>query len=148
MERGRGHETIEHTADMGIAGWGCGEFEAFEEVALALFELVVEREGLKSTREVDIEAEGEDYEELLVDFLNNLLMKADIEEIAFLDVEVKVIVIDTPTNKFCLKAVARGLSRSRVRDRLLREVKAATYLGVSVGRDESGRTRATVVVDL
>ena len=148
MEHEHGHETIEHTADMGISGWGFNENVAFEEIALALFELIVDGEGLEPKGNVDIEAEGNSYDELLVDFLNVLLTRSDIEELVFLDVDIGEISRDAETNEYHLHATARGVPRDRVRDRLLREVKAATYYGVSVGRDESGNTRATVVVDL
>jgi SHS2 domain-containing protein len=148
MERERGHETIEHTADMGISGWGQSGKEAFEEMALAMFELIVDGEGIAPRMSVDIRATGEDEEELLVDFLNNLLMRADIEELVFLDVEVKFMAGNHATREFFLKAVARGVPLDEVRDRLLREVKAVTYYGVSLGRDEKGNSRATVVVDL
>ncbi len=148
MMKGRGHETVEHTADMGLAGWGRHENEAFEEVALAMFELIVDGEGIEPRRNVSIRAEGEDDEELLVDFLNTLLMVADLEELVFLDVEVRKTGGDFATGEFFLDAVARGVPIDEVKDRLIREVKAVTYYGVSVGRDENGCTKATVVVDL
>jgi len=148
MEHEHGHETIEHTADMGISGWGIDEIVAFEEVALAMFELIVDGEGLEPKRNVDITAEGNSYEELLVDFLNVLLMKADIDELVFLDIEMKFMLGDAAKDEYYLSAVARGVPRELVGERLLREVKGATYYGVSVGCDESGNKRATVVVDL
>lgn len=143
-----GHETIEHTADMGISGWGHDERVAFKEIALAMFELIVDGEGLEPKRNVHIKAEGKSYEELLVDFLNVLLMKSDIEEVVFIEIAMDEILHDDVTKEFHLCAVARGVPRDRVKDRLIREVKAATYCGVSVGRDKSGRMRTTVVVDL
>ncbi len=147
MKKARGHETVEHAADMGITGWGGYTNEAFEEIALAMFELVVDGKGIEPKRSVAIRAEGKDEEELLVDFLNNLLMKADIEELVFLDVEVKIICGDCATHEFFLDAVARGVPIDTVRDRLLREVKAVTYCGVSVTDRMEGST-AIVVVDL
>lgn len=148
MKFDRGHETIEHTADMGISGWGPDEPVAFKETALAMFELIVDGEGLEPKRDVDIEAAGNSYEELLVDFLNMLLTRADIEELVFLDVEMKALSSNAENDEYYLRAIARGVPRDGVRNSLLREVKAVTYFGVSVGRDESGNTRATVVVDL
>jgi len=148
MEHEQGHETIEHTADMGISGWGLNENIAFEEIALALFELIADGEGLEPKRNIGIEAEGNSYDELLVDFLNELIMRADIEELVFFDVDTGEISHDAETNEYHLYAIARGVPRDQVRDRLLREVKGVTYYGVSVGRDKSGNTRATVVVDL
>ncbi len=148
MRRKRGHETIEHGADMGITGWGQVLNEAFEEIALAMFELIVDGEGIEPRKSIDIRAEGRDNEELLVDFLNNLLMKADIEEIVLLDVEVKFIWGNHATREYYLDAIARGVPIGEVREKLLREVKAATYFGVSVSEKMYEDTVATVVVDL
>lgn len=148
MEKKRGHETVEHAADMGIRGWGGFESEAFEEIALAMFELIVDGEGIEPRKSIDIRAEGKDNEELLVDFLNNLLMMADIEELVFLGVEVRKIWSDKAGRQYYLDAVAGGVPIAEMRDRLVREVKAATYYGVSVTTDRSGITSATVVVDL
>jgi len=139
---------MEHAADMGITGWGPTRNEAFEEIARAMFELIVDGEGIETPRSVDIRAEGEDYEELLVDFLNALLTSADIEELVFLDVEVKRIEGDRAARALSLEAVARGVPIDEVRERLLREVKAATYYGASVESSSTGNSRATVVVDL
>ncbi len=148
MNNERGHETVEHTADMGLTGWGRFENEAFEEVALAMFELIVDGEGIEPRKNIPISAEGKDEKELLVDFLNTLLTVADIEELVFLDVDVRMIWGDNATHEFFLDAVAHGVPIGEVRERLLQEVKAVTYYGVSLGRDQSGNTRATVVVDL
>lgn len=146
MKSERGHETIEHTADMGISGWGRTAEEAFEEIALAMFELMIDGEGVEPRTNVEIRVEGADEEELLVDFLNTLLTRADIEELVFLDV--KMICSGIRDHKCFLVAIARGVPIGEVRDRLLREVKAVTYYGVSVENIDSGNARATVVVDL
>lgn len=148
MERSRGHETIEHTADMGICGWGPLESDAFEETALAMFELIADGKELKPTTTVDIEAEGNSLEELLVEFLNALLTKADIGELVFLAVETEIVNADCATGKYSLRACAHGIPRDSVKDRLIREVKAATYCGASVQRDPSVGLRARCVVDL
>jgi SHS2 domain-containing protein len=147
MNKERGHETLEHAADMGITGWGRFENEAFEEIAFAMFELIVDGEGIEPNKSVAIRAEGRDSEEMLVDFLNNLIMRADIEELVFLDVEVKMIWGNHATHEFFLDAVAHGVPIKTVRDRLLREVKAVTYCGVSVTNRMEGSS-AMVVVDL
>ena len=122
--------------------------EAFEEVALAMFELMIDGEDIEPRKSIYIKAEGCDNEELLVDFLNTLLMKADIEELALLDVEVKCIEGDDATRQYDLYAVARGVPIEEVRNRLLREVKAVTYYGVSVEDGIGENARATVVADL
>ena len=148
MNDKRGHDNVEHAADMGITGWGNGMSEAFEETALAMFELIVEREGIEPRVSVDIRASGRDKEELLVDFLNNLLTRAGLEELVFLAVDVKSMREEDEAHEFRLEATASGVPVGLVRERLLREVKAVTYFGVSVAEDGFGTTTATAVVDL
>lgn len=142
----RGHDTIEHTADMGIRGWGPGIEQAFEETALAMFELIIDGVGLQSVDEVNFEVKGQALPELLIEFLNRFLLDADLVELAFLSVHVDS--ITEREGEFRLKGGAKGISRNDVRDRLLAEVKAATYCGAAVERDKNGRWEARCVVDL
>jgi SHS2 domain-containing protein len=142
----RGHDTIDHTADMGISGWGPAVEQAFEETALAMFELMIDCNGLEPNVELAIEAEGKTLTELLVEFLNRFLRDADIEGVAFLSVGVDS--ITERSGSFRLEGRARGISREEARDRLLVEVKAATYYGASVKEDEKGFWVARCVVDL
>lgn len=142
----RGHKTLEHTADMGILGWGPSPREAFEEIALAMFELIVETEGLEATREIDLTCDGGELRELLVEFLNKLLLKADIEEMAF--IEVRVDRLDKVEDHWVVAAKAGGVQKRDVKDKLLTEVKAATYYGAFVEDDGSGKWEAQCVVDL
>ncbi len=142
----RGHETIDHTADMGIRGWGESPLEALEEIALAMFELIAEREDIATSREIDIACEGNDLRELLVEFLNQFLLKADLEEMVFADV--KIDRLSETEGAWALDARARGAPKSEAVDKLLREVKAATYYGALVENDGSGNWEAQCVVDL
>ena len=76
---GRGHETLDHTADMGLRGWRTSPAQAFEETALAMFDLMVDRSGVVAQKEFRLSIGGMDLTELLVEFLNELLSLADIE---------------------------------------------------------------------
>jgi SHS2 domain-containing protein len=142
----RGHDTIEHTADMGLRGWGPLVEQAFEETALAMFELMIDGNGLQPCDEVHFEVKGQTLPELLIEFLNKLLLDADIAEMAFLSVHIDSIV--EREGVFRLKGGAKGISRNDVRDRLLGEVKAATYYGVAVEKDANGGWETRCVVDL
>ena len=71
----RGHETIDHTADMGLRGWGGSPAEAFEETAMAMFDLMIDRKGAAAENEYSISIGGRDLAELLIEFLNELLGK-------------------------------------------------------------------------
>lgn len=144
--RSRGHGTIEHVADMGIHGWGSSCADAFEETAEAMFELMAELEGLESDRDVAVSCEGTDLEELLVEFLNRLILQADIEDVVLERVTIDR--LEYTGGRWLLTARARGLPREQAAGRFLIEVKAATYYGASVRESSEGRWEARCVVDL
>lgn len=144
--RARGHDTIEHTADMGIRGWGGGMAEAFEETALAMFELMADIDGLAADRAVHVSCAGADREELLVEFLNALLSRTDIDEVVLVSVEITA--LERRGDEWMLAARARCAPRAHAAGRLLAEVKAATYYGASVRESGRGRWEARCVVDL
>ena len=143
---GRGHETVEHTADMGLRGWGGTQLEAFEETALAMFELMVDRRGVVAQKEFRLSIGGMDLTGLLVEFLNELLSLADIEDMVFVSVMIER--FGGEGEDWELDAVVGGLPRGKCRKRLLSEVKAATWYGASVERESDGRWTAGCIVDM
>jgi len=142
----RGHETVDHTADMGIRGWGQTPAEAFEEVAAAMFELMVNAEGLAPSRKIRISREGSDLVELLLEYLNGLLSEADVAGIV--PFKVSVGALEEREKKWIIEAIAEGAPAAGAPGRLLVEVKAATYYGASVRERKRGMWIAQCVVDL
>lgn len=143
---GRGHETLEHTADMGLRGWGSSPAEAFEETALAMFGLMIDRKGTAAEDAYSLSIGGRDLTGLLIEFLNELLSLADIEDAAFVSVSIER--LEGEGEEWDLDAVIGGIPRERCMKRLLSEVKAATWYGASVDRTTDGRWVAGCVVDL
>lgn len=143
---GRGHETLEHTADMGLRGWGSSPAEAFEETALAMFDLILDRKGTAARTDHFLSIGGRDLTGLLIEFLNELLSLADVEDTAFVSVRIER--LEGEGDEWDLDAVIGGIPRQRCGKRLLSEVKAATWYGASVSREGSGRWVAGCVVDL
>ena len=144
--RSRGHETLEHTADMGLRGWGGTPAEAFEETALAMLELIMDRKGVRARDEFTLSIGGTDLTGLLVEFLNELLSLSDIEDSAFVSVRIER--LEGEGGEWDLDAVIGGVPRERFAGQLQAEVKAATWYGASVERDDEGRWVAGCVVDL
>ena len=142
----RGHETLEHTADMGLRGWGTSPAQAFEETALAMFDLMFDRRGASAEDEHKFSIAGMDLTELLIEFLNELLSLADIEELALVSVWIER--FEGDGEEWELDVVTVGIPREKCRKRLLSEVKAATWYGASVGRDNGGCWVAGCVVDM
>jgi SHS2 domain-containing protein len=68
--------------------------------------------------------------------------------LVFLAVDVEIVNPNRTTGARALRASAHGIPRDAVMDRLLREVKAATYCGASVERVSPAGLRAKCVVDL
>jgi SHS2 domain-containing protein len=143
----RGHETVDHTADMGIRGWGRTPGEALEETAAAMFELMVDARGLDPSRRSTMSRAGVDLTELLVEFLNGMLSDADLSGTVYLGAAVtRLEKISDGT--WALDAAIEGVPLAEVRDRLRIEVKAATYCGASVREPDPGVWVAQCVVDL
>ena len=142
----RGHETVEHGADMGIKGWGRSAEEAFEETAVAMMELLTDSRGLVPERSIYIDCKGDDLSGLLIEFLNSILLKSELEELAVFEVDITR--MGKVEGEWELEARAGGLPREELPERLLSEVKAATYCGVSVEQAAPGRWEAGCVVDM
>jgi len=132
---------------MGVFGRGATVADAFEEAAQAMFELVVDTAGLARTgtpRRVACAAD--DPEELLVEFLNELIAEADLAGEAFLSVEIDT--LDGNERGWRLEATALGAGRESLGGRLRGEVKAATPCGVRVGRLAGGLWEAVCLLDM
>jgi SHS2 domain-containing protein len=131
---------------MGIRGWGGSPAEAFEEAAAAMFELTADLRGLDPRHEAALSCTGDGPEELLVEFLNALIARADLDEVVF--VRVTIDDLARTGKHWTLTARALGAARDAAAGRFLTEVKAATYYGAAVVRDDDGRWEARCVVDL
>jgi SHS2 domain-containing protein len=130
---------------MGLRGWGASPAEALEETACALLDLMADRRGLRGDMRFEFDVTGEGPDELLVEFLNELLSLSDVEEAVLTGVAVAWCLDEG--DGWALKAVVEGLPRATHGDRLLREVKAATSYGTSVTHT-GGQWTALCVVDL
>ena len=131
---------------MGIRGWGRTPAEAFEETAAAMFELMVDADGLAPSKRLLLSRRGIDLTELLLEFLNALLSEADVTETVFLHAAVGA--LEKREGVWVIEAVVEGLPLAEARDKLLVEVKAATYYGASVKENGPGVWVARCVVDL
>ncbi len=121
-----GYETFEHGADIGIRGIGKTLEEAFINAAKALFSLIViNLEAVRPERRVEIQAEGENLEELFLDWLNKLLAEAGIENLVFSEFGCHI-------DGLKLSGWAAGEPIDEERHELGEEVKGATYTMLKV----------------
>jgi len=124
------YEYFEHQADIGIRGKGRTLAEAFEQAALAMFEIMVETKDLQIGRSQLVEVEGNDLSELLIAWLSELLFLKDVEGKMFSRFEIKSI----DKNKLAAKVYGEPIDSSRHKLKL--EVKAATYTQLFVEKKD------------
>jgi SHS2 domain-containing protein len=124
------YELFEHTADVGIRGKGNSLKEAFSECGNALLEVMYERKTIKPKEKVYITAFAESKENLLINYLNELLTEMDLSEKAFNSIKVKRIY--EKEGKFFLNAECFGETLDFNKHNLKIEVKAATYSGLKI----------------
>lgn len=76
------YEILDHTADTGIRAYGATSFELFENAAWGMFDLMFDLQQLHPQRDVPIVAVGDRLEELLVNWLAELLYQAETQDLA------------------------------------------------------------------
>ncbi|WP_456471690.1 archease [Methanocaldococcus sp.] len=130
---------FETTADMGVEAEGESLEEAFKEAAKALYNMMVDIDKVDKVKCVEFEVEGEDLEELLYNFLNELLFYTDVYGLVFSDFDLKI-----EGKKLKCKAYGEEIKREH---NIKEEVKAVTYHKMEV-KKENGKWRVKYIVDL
>ena len=118
----KSYDLIEHTADIGVKAYGKTIAEAFEHAAKGMFDIITDNSEVESTGQYDIELKASDLEQLLVDFLSELLYLHSVNNIVFgffkLDID--------ETNK-SLKGTFYGEKFNFSKHKVGAEIKAVTY---------------------
>jgi len=106
MAEGRNFEFLEHMADAYIAAYGKDLAEAFESAALAMFDVMTEVEKVRAKVEDYVEVEAEDECALLYSWLEDLLVKSDINKMLYSKFE--ILNLEKTTEGFRLEAKIWG----------------------------------------
>ncbi|NIM71056.1 MAG: hypothetical protein GTO48_11530, partial [Xanthomonadales bacterium] len=77
-----GHDTFEHTADVGIRAWGRDLPELFEQAAAALIEALLDPETVGHEQTRPVEVDGDSPEEVLVAWLEEVLFAFEADQFA------------------------------------------------------------------
>ena len=129
------------TADVAFEAYGKDLSELFANSALAMFEVIVNTKQIEPKVERKIEAEGNDLQSLMFDWLNKLLVFVDSENLAFSEFDVKV---DERSLK--LEAICKGEEMNREKHETRTHVKAATYHKMKIKKNKLWR--AKVILDI
>ncbi len=116
-------EIIEHTADVGIKAFGKNVEEAFENAALGMFSIITDPEKVEEIGEYRIVNKALDLEELLVEFLSELLFIQQVKDVLFSKFEVK---IEQQNDSYQLTAKAFGEIYDDTKHEYVTEIKAVT----------------------
>ena len=141
------YEIIEHTADVGIKVFGRTLRELFEHAAAGMFAIVggkenyIPEETLTSKKPIRIEKNIESFEELLVEFLSEILYISNKKKILFK--KFNILELD----KSGLIANAFGVEMDPSKYPFKTEIKAVTFHGLKIEKQEDGLT-CTIIFDI
>jgi tRNA nucleotidyltransferase (CCA-adding enzyme) len=138
----KGHwEHFSHPSDIGIRGVGPTKQAAFAQAAIALTAVITDPENVEPKEPVDIRCQEQDDDLLFVNWLSALLYEMDARDMLFSRFEVELV-------EGGLQARAWGEPVDIHKHEPVVEVKAATYAGLEVRRDDRGNWIAQCIVDV
>ncbi len=131
-------------ADIAFEAYGKNLNELFENCALAIFEESADIKKIESDKKKKIILESGKIEDLLFDFLSEILYLKDVHSMIFKSSEVDI----TETNgKFKLKAELAGEKIDREKHELRNDIKAITLHMFKIEKTKQGY-KALFVVDV
>jgi len=135
------YELIEHTADVGIRVRGTDLKELFKNSASAMFDIMAETKNpeVRKLKKIKIKQKADDLEELLVNWLNELLSLSATKELIFSDFQINKV------DKNTLQAVAMGEDVKNYK--VNTEIKAATHHQLKIEQTQSG-WQVEVILDV
>jgi SHS2 domain-containing protein len=144
-------EILDHPADVGFLAHGRTLEELFANAALAMMALAYELKGVEEREQREIEAEGEDTESLLYDWLSAILAVTDTERLVFKRFEIETVGargnVPLPAGNLTVRGTAWGEPFEKGRHRARTYVKAVTLHQFEVRESERGWT-ARVYLDV
>ncbi len=138
------YEYLYHIADAKFRAYGATMEEAFENAALAMFNVMVDSSKVETKDLRKIEITSPDVKMLLADWLSELLYLFEIDGIVFC--EFKIDRIENTAEGTVLSGEARGEPIDLSRHRFDTQVKAVTLHELEVQQDDD-RFWVQVVVD-
>jgi len=127
-----GYEAFEHTADVGLEVRGRSMEDLFEQAAAGFIDLMFESDSVRPAQSIEVSAEGEEAEELLVAWLHEILFAFEAERFVTASAQVESLTQRKVTGKL------RGEDFDAGRHEVRLVVKAVTYHGLEIERVGEG----------
>jgi SHS2 domain-containing protein len=125
MDKTGKFEFLEHTADVYIAAHGMTLEEAYENAALAMFEVMTDTDKVSPNGEDSVEVEAEDEYALLYSWLEALLVKFETENMLYS--KFKISNLKETSDGFKIQATVWGEKFNAEKHTQKVAVKAVTY---------------------
>jgi len=143
-----GHcETFEHTADIGLAGWGDSLGELLAALAGGLSDVLCDRSKVQPAITRRVQVEAPDPEDLAVDFLSQVLYAFGADGFLTARASVEVLAAGRAGEPASVQAELAGEKYDPARHEIKTEVKAVTYHQLKIAL-EAGRWIGRVILDL
>ena len=130
-------------ADIAYEAYGKNLNELFENAAFAIFELSADVKTIDAKKKVEIKLENKKLDNLLYDFLSEILFLKDSKYMVFKKVKVNIV----ENKKYELKAVLEGDTINPEKQQLENDIKAVTMHMFKVERKKNN-WKATIVLDI
>ena len=130
-------------ADIAYEAYGKSLNELFENAAFAIFELSANLKTINPIKKIKFELENEKIENLLYDFLSEILFLKDSKYMVFKKVKILI----KENKQYKLKAVVEGDTINPEKQQLENDIKAITMHMFKIEKTKTGY-KATVVVDI
>jgi SHS2 domain-containing protein len=138
-------EFLEHTADVYIAAHGATLAEAFENAALAMFEVMTDTEKVSHSIEDSVEVEAEDEYALLYSWLEALIVKFETKNMLYSKFEISS--IKETAEGFMIHATIWGEEFNAEKHTQKVGVKAVTYHRMEIIK-EIDNVRLEFILDI
>jgi SHS2 domain-containing protein len=135
------YKLLEHTADLGVTVYGKGCKELFENAARAMYDLVSDIRFIRPLVVFRVKSEGIDKDELLKNWLSELLSYFHIKDILLSGFGIEKI-----SDKSIISVVS-GEKRDEKRHTLKHEIKAVTYHGLKIIK-KGNRLQTNIIFDV
>ena len=125
------YEFFDHTADIGMKAWGESMARMFENAAKGMFSIIFDIADAEPTRtmKLDLDQKEENAEQMLVDWLSELLYILDTQDLVPTSFRV------THLDGEHLEAEISGNPFNKEIHRYKTEVKSVTYHMLEIGRE-------------
>lgn len=136
------YEIIEHPAEIGVKAYGQSREELFVHMAQGMMSLIVPPNEVQERDSMEVTAEAQGWDQLLVSWLKELLYRFDTERFLARSFEVNLL------ESNLIEVTARGEFLDPSRHHVDKEIKAVTYCDLALKQRPDGIWVARVIFDI